>query len=117
MNSFARRRRLQLDWSGRLLVLRVCRQVVHLISEHEVQILQQLDLLEVELFLIVDKLLEADLHLSIISLLGLLNLINVAFHLGVRVDERRVLVLGRADLRRIVQQFVKVSKSFGLSTL
>ena len=59
----------QLDRSWCLFVLSFLRQVVHLVLQHEVQILEKLNFLEVELFLTFNERLEANLHFVIISLL------------------------------------------------
>ena len=79
-------------------MLSVCCEVVHLVAQHEIQVLKQLYLFEVELLLVLDKLLETDLHLAVIGLLGLLNLFDVSNHLGISISQRGVLVLSSTDL-------------------
>ena len=54
LEGFERFRLLELDRRRCLLVLRVFSQVVDLVTQHEVQVLQQFDLFEVELALVVD---------------------------------------------------------------
>ncbi len=66
---------------------------MNLIAKHEVQVFEQLDLLEIELALVVDELLEPDLHFALICGFRLLYLHNVLGHPGISLLERGVFVL------------------------
>ena len=73
-------------------MLRVFRQIVHLVPQHEVEIFQQLDLLEVKFALIFDQLLESDLHFRLVGSARRLYFVHIFDHACISLSQARVLI-------------------------